>query len=107
MPARRQEALDDELAEARKVYRAHAAHERDVLAGELEGRRLEVDIAARRVGEEEPKVNVDDTARAVEQNVAIVAVLDLQQVTHDGPRRRGVHKVAQGAPVAPAAARAV
>ena len=45
---------------------------------------LEVDVAAGRVGEEEPKVDVHNTALIIDQDIPVVPVADGEQVVHDG-----------------------
>lgn len=48
----------------------------DVLEWELERRGLEADVAGR-VREHEPEVNVDQMTVAVDENIAVMPVLDL------------------------------
>ena len=62
---------------------------------ELEGTGLEPQILGR--GREyEPVVDVDEVALAVEQDVAVVPVLDLHQVGHDAVGGAALHELALG-----------
>ena len=54
-----------------------------VLERELKRCGFESDVA-RRVGEHETEVDMDEVSVSVDQNVAVVAILDLQQVCNDG-----------------------
>ncbi|GIX62932.1 octaprenyl-diphosphate synthase, putative [Babesia caballi] len=80
---RLEQPADDERLEVVEVVRVLAPNHVDVLLGELEGRRLEADVAGG-VGEAEAVVDVDDVALAVQQNVPVVPVADLQEVRDDG-----------------------
>lgn len=57
------------------------------------------DVLPGRVREEETEVDVHDGAVCCEQNVAVVPVLDLQQVGHHGPRSARARKGMRRAPV--------
>ena len=67
---------------------------------------LEVDVAAGRVGEEEPKVDVHNAALVIDQDIPVVPVADGEQVVHDGvggealgeAAARGLARGALGAP---------
>ena len=52
--------------------------------GHLERRCLKAHIATWRVREHEPKINVDEVSVAVNKDVAIVPVFDLEKVSDDG-----------------------
>ena len=69
-----------------------AADEVEVLLGELEGRLLEVDSAGGHA-EDEAEVDVDDVALHVEQDVAVVPVLELEHVGEDGGAGQRGHEV--------------
>mmetsp|Transcript_16760 Transcript_16760/g.25988 ORF Transcript_16760/g.25988 Transcript_16760/m.25988 type:complete len:493 (-) Transcript_16760:1573-3051(-) len=70
-----------------------AAHHLNVFFGEFEGRRLKADVPARTVAEEKVKVNVNDAALRCQQDIAVVAVFDLQQVAHETVGRHRLDKV--------------
>ena len=55
----------------------------NVLQRELERGSLKADVA-RRVREHEPEVDVDEVALAVEEDVAVVPIFDLEEVCYDG-----------------------
>lgn len=55
----------------------------DVLERELEGCGLEADVA-RRIRQHKAEVDVDEVAVAVNQDVAVMSILDLEQVGDDG-----------------------
>lgn len=80
----RQEALDGPLYE-QLVWLGllRASEDLDELLRHLEVGRLEPHVLTWRVVEEEPEVDVDEPAFAVDQDVAIVAVLDLEDVADD------------------------
>ena len=67
-------------------------HELDELVAEFEVR-LPVHVVAGRGLEEEAEVYVDDVAELVYHDVAVVSVLDLQQVAHHAVRSHADHKV--------------
>ena len=67
---------------------------------QLEGGRLEPHPLSRAAKEEEPKVYVYDVAVLGEQNVAVVPVLDLEQVAHHRVGSHGLNEVCFGAGVA-------
>ena len=86
-------ALTEELAKLKVGRAVEAAEDLDVLERELEGRGLEADVAGR-VGEHEAEVDVDEVPVAVEEDVAVVPVLDLQQVRHERVARERLGEVA-------------
>lgn len=55
----------------------------DVLERQLEWRCLKADVSGR-VGKHEAKVDVDQMAVTVDEDVAIMAILDLQEICNDG-----------------------
>lgn len=61
------------------VGRAESTKDVDVLVGQLEGSCFKAHGAGR-VGQHEAKVNVDDVALAVNEDVAVMTVLELQDV---------------------------
>jgi hypothetical protein len=75
----RHEPLQDEYLKVLKHVALLAAHDFDELWRHLEGRALEAEIFGR-AAKDESVVDVDDVALAVEQDVAVVAVLDLDEV---------------------------
>ena len=64
---------------ARRLHPEHL----DILQWKLEWCGLKANIA-RRVRQHEPKVDVDEVALAIQQDVAIMAVLDLEEVGDHG-----------------------
>eukprot|EP00304_Pavlova_gyrans_P009438 CAMPEP_0206048210 /NCGR_PEP_ID=MMETSP1466-20131121/23461_1 /ASSEMBLY_ACC=CAM_ASM_001126 /TAXON_ID=44452 /ORGANISM="Pavlova gyrans, Strain CCMP608" /LENGTH=321 /DNA_ID=CAMNT_0053423253 /DNA_START=299 /DNA_END=1262 /DNA_ORIENTATION=+ len=105
--ASRQVALHEEVFESPEAGALHATHELHVFVGEFEGRRLKAHVAARAVGDQEAKVDVHDVALHVQEDVAVVPVLDLQQVGDDRPRRAALREEREGALEGPAMLRAV
>jgi hypothetical protein len=73
-----------------------APHQDHHLVTELERVGLELDPARTDV-EQEPKVDVRDATAAVDHNVAVVPVLDLDDVAQERVRRHGLDKVGPGA----------
>ena len=59
-------------------------HEVHKVAGQFEWGRLEARILTRRTQKVETKVNVYQVPSIVQENVAIMSILDLQQETNDG-----------------------
>mmetsp|Transcript_1418 Transcript_1418/g.4234 ORF Transcript_1418/g.4234 Transcript_1418/m.4234 type:complete len:273 (-) Transcript_1418:380-1198(-) len=66
-------------------------HDLQQLPGELEWSRLEVD-APRGVAQHKPEVDVHQVARLVHQDVAVVPVLDLQQVGDQAVGGHALHE---------------
>ena len=62
---------------------AQPAHHFHKLRGELEGGALEAQVLGR-AAQDEAVVDVNEVALAVEQDVAVVPVLDLQDVAEKG-----------------------
>lgn len=61
----------------------YAAKYFDIVKRELERCGLKPDVA-RRVGQHEPEVDMNEVPVAVEENVAVMPVFDLQEVCDDG-----------------------
>ena len=92
--ARGEKGLDGELFEPAKGLRlGRAAHDGDHLGRELEGGALEADAAGGDV-KAEAKVNVQDVAGVVNHDVAVVPVLELQQVADHAVGGHALDKVA-------------
>ena len=51
---------------------------------QLEGRRLETQVASRRDPQDKPEVDVDQMAVAGDHDVAVVAILGVEEVAGDG-----------------------
>lgn len=83
--------------ELRVIALSIALHHFQQLPGELEGRGLKID-AARGVGQHEAKVDVDDMPRIIQQQVAVVPVLDLEQVADEAVPSHALHKRILGVP---------
>ena len=83
-------ASEEVLPEVTEQGGALAAEHIDVVLQELEGDGLlELHRATWGVGEEEPKVNVEDVASAlVDEDVAVVPVLHLKNIGDEGVRRQ-------------------
>ena len=73
--------------------RVRAAHQVHHFVGKFEGRGLEGEVSPRRAEEEEPEVDVHDVPRGIEEDVAVVPVLELQQVARHAVRGEGPHEV--------------
>ena len=88
MLPRRLEPVAEQTTKLEVRPTVHATEHLDVLEGQLERRGLEADVP-RRVREHESEVDVDQVPVAVEQDVPVVPVLDLQEVCHERvPRKR-------------------
>lgn len=83
--------------ELRVVALGIALHHLQKLPSELEGRGLEVD-APGGVGQHEAEVDVDDMPRIIQQQVAVVPVLDLEQVGDEAVPGHALHKRILGVP---------
>ena len=57
---------------------------------------LELHVAARRNVEDEAEIDVDEVAEVVDEDVAVVPVLDLEQVGNDRVRRHRLDEVPLG-----------
>jgi hypothetical protein len=76
----------------------HPSHQVHHLRSELERSRFEPDIAARGGAQDEPKVDMDDVTKSVQENVSVVAILDLQEIANDAIARQGADEVLSGDP---------
>lgn len=74
----------------------HTTENFDVLRRQLERSGLETNITWC-VAEDEPEINVDEVTLPVEEDIAIVSILDLQEKRDDGVASKGFCKVALGA----------
>ena len=83
MLPRRLESVTEQTTELEVRPAVHATEHLDILERELERRSLEADVP-RRVREHEPEVDVDEVAVAVDQDVAVMSVFDLEEVRDDG-----------------------
>lgn len=81
--AQLQEALSDQNLEIAVDFGRGRIHELELFVGELERTALEVDATGGAV-DHEAKVNVHDMSLAVDQDVAIVTVFDVQNLCHQG-----------------------
>ena len=81
------EPVAKQAAELEVRAAVHTTKHLDVLEWELERRGLEADVA-RRVREHEPEVDVREVPVTVKQDVAVVAVFDLEEVGDDGVPRK-------------------
>mmetsp|Transcript_27462 Transcript_27462/g.47406 ORF Transcript_27462/g.47406 Transcript_27462/m.47406 type:complete len:345 (+) Transcript_27462:427-1461(+) len=87
---------DAQVHEVAKVLGVRAtAHDLDHLLGELERSALKPEVAPRRDVEDEPEVDVYDVAIFIDEDVAVVAVLDLQD---EADHRVGGHGQDEVAP---------
>ena len=88
------DAQDFEVVEELRAFPVRiAVHHLKELSRELKRGGLEID-ASRGVGQHEPEVYVHHVALLVQQDVAIVPVLDLQEVADDAIARHALNKVA-------------
>ena len=62
---------------------------------QFKGRTFESEILWR-TGQDEPVVDVDEVALVVQEDIAVVAILDLDQVRDDAVRRTGFDKLSLG-----------
>lgn len=90
----RVEALLEQLLEVLPARAVEAADDFHVVQGQLERCSFKAHIPARRVGKHESKVNMNEMAIAIDQDIAVVPVLDLQQESDDGISGKGLDKVA-------------
>lgn len=77
------EAFLEQPLEFHIGLRANTTEHFNILQWELERCRLKPDVS-RRVGEHEPKVDVDEMTVPIDKDIPVVPVLDLQQVCYDG-----------------------
>ena len=88
-------SLMEQFTEFPQRLAIRSAQHLDVLQRQLERRGLEPDIP-RRVRQHEPKVNMDQVTVAVQQDVAVMAVLDLEEVGDYGVPGQRFRKVSLG-----------
>ena len=81
--ARRLEALTKELPELQKRRALYATQDIYILHGQFEWRGLEAQVP-RRVRKHEAEVDVHDMAFAVDEDVPVMPVLDLEEVRDEG-----------------------
>lgn len=89
------ESFEHQLLELVKRFGLVAAEDLDVLLGELECGRFEVKIAWG-VAEHEAKVYVDHVTFGVKQDVAVVAVFDLENIAKQTVAGHRSHEVLFG-----------
>ena len=96
MLPRRLEPFLEQLLKLPKRRRLDPSQHFNILQREFERGGLESDIS-RRVGKHETKIDVDEMSVAVEEDVAVVSVFDLEEVGDEGVACEGFGKVALGA----------
>ena len=69
-----QERIHAKLSEFPEATRARPTHQLNIAAGQLERRRLEPEIAAGAVGQDEPEINVNNVAVSIQQDISVVPV---------------------------------
>lgn len=83
MLPRRLEPLPKQPPKLLQRLALHPTQDLNILKRQLKRRRLETDVP-RRIREHEPEVDMDEVAVAIEEDVAVVSVFDLEEVTNDG-----------------------
>lgn len=86
MTANSNEAAAQERLKVLEHVALRPAHDVDKFHRELEGRFLKLEVSGGGV-EDEAVIDVNDIAVAGHHDVAIVAVLDLEEIAHQGVRR--------------------
>ena len=76
MGSQSQETFDHQVLELLEELGAVAAKHVNVFLSQLECHRLKIQVTWA-VGKEEPKVHMDHVSLGIEQNVSVVAILDL------------------------------
>ena len=76
--------------------RVRAIHHLNKVTSQLEGRTFEAGILTRRRQEEESKINVDQVASIVKQDIAVVTIFDLQKEAYNGICCKTLTKVCLG-----------
>ena len=92
---RRLEPFLEQLLELPKRRRLDFPQYFNILQREFERGSFESDIS-RRVGKHETKIDVDEVSVAVEEDVAVVSVFDLEEVGDEGVACERFGKVALG-----------
>jgi acyl-CoA hydrolase len=77
------ESLLEQLLEVRPARAVESTHDVHIIERKLERRSLEAHISAWRVGEHEPKVDVNEVTVSVDEDVTVVPVFDLKEVRDD------------------------
>ena len=77
------EPLAEQPAELVVGGAVEATEDLDVLERQFKWRRLETDVTGR-VREHEAEVDVNEVPVAVEEDVAVVSVFNLEQIRHEG-----------------------
>ena len=72
---------EEEVLEVEEYVRLGALHQLEVVFGQFEGSLLESKIAGR-TAEDEAKINVDNMAVVINQDIIVVPVLDLEKILH-------------------------
>lgn len=76
------EALEEKLSELEERLRAQRPDHLHILAQQLERDvLLQLDPFSWHVGQEKPEIDMNDKPVAIEQNVSIVPILDLEKVS--------------------------
>mmetsp|Transcript_26468 Transcript_26468/g.79786 ORF Transcript_26468/g.79786 Transcript_26468/m.79786 type:complete len:402 (-) Transcript_26468:1315-2520(-) len=83
----RREPAAQQDHKVREAVRLPAAHRVDVLRRQLERHALERKRPARRLAQQEPKVDVHDVALRIDKDVAVVPVLQAEDVRDERVRR--------------------
>lgn len=73
----------EQLPKLQECRAIHTTQHLNVLRRELEGSRLKPDVPWR-IGKHEAKIYVDEVAVAVDEDVAVVSILDLEKIGDDG-----------------------
>jgi len=89
------EAAPQQRLEVLEEVRVGAAHHVDEFDRQFEWRALKLHITWR-VVEDEAVVNVEQTTVAEHHDIAIVAILDLQQVAHERIGRQRLDEIQRG-----------
>ena len=72
---------EEKVLEVEEYVRLGALHQLEVVFGQFEGSLLESKIAGR-TAEDEAKINVDNMAVVINQDIIVVPVLDLEKILH-------------------------
>lgn len=83
------------MLEIFKHVRFEPSHDLQVLRGEFKRGGFEVEVP-RRLVENEAEIDVDDVAIFGNQNVAVVAILDVQEILQEGVPGQGLGEILLG-----------